>query len=133
MRGLLKNVDGESPSLLPGEEKEFQILSPSCYLRYANYSFIEQPPAPPLPVTAATATAAAAIRHVDFYFTWQVPLQILALLNHPVRQICRSIPPFKHRIGIEIRTNSCEIISCNSNMGSMQLLQSIPSLKRGVS
>lgn len=107
MRGLLKNVDGESPSLLPGEEKEFQILSPSCYLRYANYSFIEQPlpPPPPLPVTAATATAAAAIRHVDFYLTWQVPLQILALLNHPVRQICRSILPFKHRIGIEIRTN----------------------------
>ena len=100
MRGLLKNVDGESPSLLPGEEKEFQILSPSYYPRYANYSFIEQPPAPPLPVTAA-----AAIRHVDFYFTWQVPLHILALLNHPVRQICRSIPPFKHRIGIEIRTN----------------------------
>ena len=54
----------------------FLIVNPSCNLRYDDNSFIEQPPA-----LLRSPPQSGNAKIVDFYFTWQFPLHIFALLN----------------------------------------------------
>ena len=57
----------------------FLIVNPSCNLRYGDNSFIEQPPA-----LLQSPPQSGNAKILDFYFTWQFPLHIFALLNYAI-------------------------------------------------
>ena len=64
---------------------EFRIISPSCFLRYANYSLIQEASAPVLPPLPSPLLPSLLPGNGKIYtnldFSWIVPLNILDLFN----------------------------------------------------
>ena len=59
---------------------EFRIISPSCFLRYANYSLIQEASAPVLPPLPSPLPGKGKI-YTNLDFSWIVPLNILDSFN----------------------------------------------------
>lgn len=69
------------------KQGQFRIIIPSCFLRYANYSLIQEASAPVPPPLPSPLPGNGKI-YTDLDFSWIVPLNILDLFNCRIWPLC---------------------------------------------